>query len=154
MDIMKFLNPQNLGQIKGLFQSYGHFLSPENKTLVAGVISEMEKGEGQMDRAKIGAAVKQISQQVKSSGVSATDLQKMDANDWQRAQRLSAGNQESSYNNYDGRHDRNYGNGYNSEYSDYNEHSECNDYDDGDYDDSNYDDSNYDEEYISDNDYF
>ena len=143
MNIMNMLNPQNLGQMKSLFQSYGHFLSPENKSLVAGIISEMEKGDGQMDQAKINAAVSQISRQVKSSGVSAADLQKMNANDWQRAQQQAYGNKKDDHGSYnDDNYDRNYG-GYDG-YED-----GCNDYDD-EYDD--YDDG--DEEYISDNDYF
>ncbi|MCL2816850.1 MAG: hypothetical protein FWD39_00485 [Clostridiales bacterium] len=63
-DLLSFLRPQNLGQIKALFEQFGHFLSPENYNMVAAVIREAEKGYGNMDVDLLQNAARQISGQV------------------------------------------------------------------------------------------
>ncbi|MCL2677628.1 MAG: hypothetical protein FWE85_01070 [Clostridiales bacterium] len=64
IDFFSFLRPQNLGQVKALFEQFGHFLSPENYNMVAAVIREAEKGEGHMDVGFLQEAAREISGQV------------------------------------------------------------------------------------------
>lgn len=36
--------PRNVGELRALYEQYGRFLTPDNRRLLEGLITEMEKG--------------------------------------------------------------------------------------------------------------
>ncbi|MGI5892034.1 MAG: hypothetical protein ACOX7H_04765 [Bacillota bacterium] len=53
MDNFQLPTIKSVEELKNLFQQYQQFLSPENAALVSSLISEIEKGQGNMDKDKI-----------------------------------------------------------------------------------------------------
>ena len=49
-EIPKIKTPQNVKDLKAIYQQFGAFLTPENRQLLATLIAEMEKGPNELDK--------------------------------------------------------------------------------------------------------
>ena len=66
-EIPKIKTPQNVKDLKAIYQQFGAFLTPENRQLLATLIAEMEKGPNDLDKEKLQNLAKQMKEKAQEA---------------------------------------------------------------------------------------